>query len=562
MKIQDTNLFKMKRSSAFYIKVAFILLLFPGTFIFQHCSSDRAVSQRIILIGIDGVGISGFQNARTPTLDALARTGALSLKTRAVMPTVSAPNWGSHLLGAGPEQHGITNNGWTTSNHTLEPTSSDENGYFPSVFSIIREQIPGAMTGFFYDWEALADLYNLSYIDKVEFSKGFEETFAKVTPWVIANDPDFTFIYMGHPDGEGHAHQWGSKEYIKAIEDVDAALNQFIKALKEAGLFENTHIIVVSDHGGVNYGHGGVSMEEFETPWIISGPGVISDRVIEQPNDVANTASTIAYLMGLEQPIAWTGSPVYGAFKNHPMSHSNSTAYVPQPVSSLKSGLYSSSEAVTLTIRDPGVSLKYSLNGSDPDLNSPSYKSPILLQKTATLKAASFRDNHRSRITRVDFVRILEVKQIEIQYSADDKYPAQGPTSLIDHEKGSQQYNDGKWLGFKGSNLDAKLVLSERTTVAKVSVGFLNNPGSWIFPPSSIAVFASVDGEKYKEIGRLDKAMIENQIVKGMNSLMVPIIRAQTKYLQVRLENIGICPLGHPGEGQPAWLFVDELIVE
>jgi len=34
------------------------------------------------------------------------------------------------------------------------------------------------------------------------------------------------------------------------------------------------------------------------------------------------------------------------------------------------------------------------------------------------------------------------------------------------------------------------------------------------------------------------------------------------KYVKVVAQNLGKCPKGHIGEGKPAWLFVDEIIVE
>ena len=34
------------------------------------------------------------------------------------------------------------------------------------------------------------------------------------------------------------------------------------------------------------------------------------------------------------------------------------------------------------------------------------------------------------------------------------------------------------------------------------------------------------------------------------------------KAVRVTAKNLGKCPVGHPGEKQAAWLFVDEIIVE
>jgi hexosaminidase len=35
----------------------------------------------------------------------------------------------------------------------------------------------------------------------------------------------------------------------------------------------------------------------------------------------------------------------------------------------------------------------------------------------------------------------------------------------------------------------------------------------------------------------------------------------QARYVKIVAENIGICPKGHWGEGNPAWLFIDEIMV-
>ena len=111
--------------------------------------------KRVILIGIDGVSAEGLQYSDTPVIDSLIRQGTLSLKTRGVMPTVSAPNWASILSGAGPEQHGVTSNDWSLSNQGFDPTVKDADGYFATLFTLIRQQKPTAVTAMFYDWNWL-----------------------------------------------------------------------------------------------------------------------------------------------------------------------------------------------------------------------------------------------------------------------------------------------------------------------------------------------------------------------------------------------------------------------
>jgi hypothetical protein len=536
--------------------VAILLVL-----LFGQCEKPYNKMERVVLIGIDGMSVSAFQKAQLPHLHQLVRQGALSLDTRVVMPSVSAPNWASHLMGAGPEQHGITANGWSANNAVLPPAAADEEGYFPSLFTLLREQQPESSTALFYDWNALADLFNPADIDHSVYSRTFEGSITKAISWIPDNNPLFTFLYIGHPDETGHKYGWESKEYIKALEDVDAAIGKFFDGLKAVGMMENTTFLVVTDHGGTGKGHGGLTLLEMEVPWIIAGPGVIKDRMIEQPNNVTNTAATIAFLLDLDIPLVWTGRPAYGALVGHPLTDSNKNAYVPQPFSSVSGGLYYESPAVELTVKE-AVPIRFTLDGSDPDIASMPYKTPVLVQKTAVFKAAAFRDESRSRVTEVEIIKVLEPVKVSISHDPAEEYSGKGPYTIVDRQFGSVDIKDGKWLGFRGNDPEIAIQLKQHSNVSRIAIGLLSDPYYWIFPPREIAVLASIDGVKYSPIGNLNEETIQNKIKKGINRLEVPIQAAKTKYLKIVFTGPGVCPPDHPGEGEDAWLFIDEILVE
>lgn len=60
----------------------------------------RIEAKRVVLICLDGICVDGFLKAKTPNLDGLLSEGVLSLQTRVVMPSVTLPNWTSHLTGS------------------------------------------------------------------------------------------------------------------------------------------------------------------------------------------------------------------------------------------------------------------------------------------------------------------------------------------------------------------------------------------------------------------------------------------------------------------------------
>lgn len=51
-------------------------------------------------------------------------------------------------------------------------------------------------------------------------------------------------------------------------------------------------------------------MQEMETPFIIAGKGIRKGAEITESMMQYDTASTIADLLGLRQPQAWTGRPM------------------------------------------------------------------------------------------------------------------------------------------------------------------------------------------------------------------------------------------------------------
>ena len=87
-------------------------------------------AKRVVLIALDGISVEGFQKANTPNLDALLKEGVLSIQTRVVMPSVTLPNWTSHLTGSGPEQHGIVDNGWEINKKKFPSVETDADGYY------------------------------------------------------------------------------------------------------------------------------------------------------------------------------------------------------------------------------------------------------------------------------------------------------------------------------------------------------------------------------------------------------------------------------------------------
>ena len=157
------------------------------------------------------------------------------------------------------------------------------------------------------------NLDEVSYLEQDAYVPNYEKAFS----FLKANEgnPTLVFLYSVHTDHAGHKHKWMSPEYIKSIEEADVEIGKFLEKMKRDGLYKDTHFMFLTDHGGIEYGHGGVSTNEMIVPWGITGPGIRKGFKITEPNNTVNTAATILRLFDVEKPLPWTGEVLSSIFK-------------------------------------------------------------------------------------------------------------------------------------------------------------------------------------------------------------------------------------------------------
>jgi arylsulfatase A-like enzyme len=99
------------------------------------------------------------------------------------------------------------------------------------------------------------------------------------------------------------------------LKELDGYVERILQAIKKAGIWDDTIIIMTADHGGIKTGHGGKTLREMEIPFIISGKNVRKGMEIKESMMQYDTAAMIAYILGLKQPQSWIGRPVKTVFK-------------------------------------------------------------------------------------------------------------------------------------------------------------------------------------------------------------------------------------------------------
>jgi hexosaminidase len=86
--------------------------------------------------------------------------------------------------------------------------------------------------------------------------------------------------------------------------------------------------------------------------------------------------------------------------------------------------------------------------------------------------------------------------------------------------------------------------------------------GSWIFYPTLVEFSVSVDGEYFTNVARFEIPIPGGHRDTSIKELEQNLTNVKARYVRVYAKNVGICPDWHPGKGDKAWLFVDEIVVE
>jgi len=273
-----------------------------------------ASAQHVIVFGVDGLSVEGVNRSHTPRLHAWMRESAWTLEARGVMPTLSSPNWASMIDGAGPEQHGITSNGYLKPMVEFEPVCRDEAGMFPTIFQVLHHERPTAGAAVFHDWAGFANLVERSAVDVMQHEHGPVKTVEAALRYWREKQPALMFLHLDNVDHAGHSYGWLSREYQREVEEADRLLGLLLDAVHEGPGGDSTYVLLTSDHGGKGRNHGKNSLEEILIPWILGGPNVTPGH-IATPVYTFDTAATIAMILGVAPNACWIGRPVMAAFQ-------------------------------------------------------------------------------------------------------------------------------------------------------------------------------------------------------------------------------------------------------
>jgi uncharacterized membrane protein len=227
-------------------------------------------------------------------------------------------------------------------------------------------------------------------------------------------------------------------------------------------------------------------------------------------------------------------------------------------------GVIKRDEEVMLKHPMPGVTIRYTLDGSEPDTaKSAVFDKPMRFTETAVIKARACKDAwYCSDVFEVTcFVEGIKPTHLELLSPADPQYPGEGVQSLTDGRKGvADVTKEPSWLGYRNNPFVVGFSFQgQAPMLKKIALSYGKNLGGYIFPPEEIEVWAGENADKLKLIKKVKPDQPKGYDAQKVESLSLSLEPAAYHYYKLIAKPVAKLPLWHSGKGDKGWVFVDEM---
>ena len=274
-----------------------------------------ATPRRVVILTIDTlradhVGAYGSGQARTPTLDRLAREGVRFDRAYAAAP-ITLTSHATLMTGRYPPGHGARDNGMRLD--PAAPTLAEAfaragfaTAAFVAAFPLDRRF--GLIKGF----QTYGDTMPRDAAGRLANERPGRTVVDEAIAWLDAHRRDRMFLWVhlfephapyGNPADPSQARRPAIERYDDDVAEADAQAGRLFDALGD--LRAETLIVAAGDHGEAFGEHGEISHSLFtydttlRVPLIIAGPRVSAGEVVTDTVSLVDVAPTIAALTGL-----------------------------------------------------------------------------------------------------------------------------------------------------------------------------------------------------------------------------------------------------------------------
>lgn len=243
--------------------------------------------QKLIVISIDAMIYEDLAYVKKlPVIGSLLKDAALVKRVKSIYPTLTYPCHATMRTGCWPSRHGVVNNTymipgcldpkWQWYNDVLRcPDIFDackaaglstaavgwpSTGRHPGIDYLVDEvanlkvKTREAFHGYYTDTGTPEALYEAVVAPNIHVRCDQPDN-VRAFNTLAACDiirkfrPDLLMLHLGEPDHARHVHGVFGKEVYAVLEGIDEMVGKVCQAVKDAGLWEQTNIVLTADHG-------------------------------------------------------------------------------------------------------------------------------------------------------------------------------------------------------------------------------------------------------------------------------------------------------------------------
>ncbi len=283
----------------------------------------------------DHIGCYGHPQALTPTIDALAQHGVLFEQAYVTVP-LTLPSHASILTGLYPPENGmhINGRGQLSSQIPTLATTLQKHGYDTAAFigAVVLNAKAGLDQGFqLYDDDMAGGVHHGHESHLMRHAGIVVDSALK---WLQgrASKPFFAWVHLYDPHApfEGHAEVFQDRfkdtPYDGDIAFADMHVGRLIQHLKDRGVYDNTLVIIVGDHGeGFNeheeLEHGFMLYNAtLKVPFVVSNPSLCrAGYRVPTPVSLVDIFPTVLDCLHVPAPKRVSGVSLHQALLGQPI---------------------------------------------------------------------------------------------------------------------------------------------------------------------------------------------------------------------------------------------------
>ena len=291
-----------------------------GPWFLLSCGRVRPAIRNVLLISIDTLradhlSAAGFPRPTTPNIDAVAREGVLFNNAHTPVP-MTLPAHVSMLTGTLPPTHGLRDN---LQNRLPEASLTLAEMLKPRGFvtgaivsSFVLDRRFGVSQGFDTYEDHIEGAHKIGDLNE---RKG-NDTSRLAVEWLDGHKDKAFFLWVHFYDPhepyeppEPFATEWKGHPYQGEVAFADHCVGQVMEKLRQLGLYQETLIVIVGDHGEMLGEHGELNHGFFiyegalRVPLVVRVPGASgTPRQVDLPVSLIDLVPTVVSQVGAEIP--------------------------------------------------------------------------------------------------------------------------------------------------------------------------------------------------------------------------------------------------------------------